>query len=109
MHKVVLRLVADPYDAPERAELAELGLRPKELAAAAAKGQVLRLAPDLVVATDAPEHALEALRRLPQPFTASQARQALSTTRRVALPLLEHLDSLGLTERVDGTSRSVRN
>lgn len=109
MRRVMLRLAADPYDAPEREELAELGLRPKELAAAAAKGQVLRLAPDLVVATDAPERALEALRRLPQPFTASQARQALSTTRRVALPLLEHLDSLGLTARVDGTSRAVRS
>lgn len=109
MRRVILRLAADPYDAPEREELAELGLRTKELAAAAAKGQVLRLAPDLVVATDAPERALEALRRLPQPFTASQARQALSTTRRVALPLLEHLDSLGLTERLDGTGRAVRS
>jgi len=34
---------------------------------------------------------------LSQPFTTSEARQALTTTRRVALPLLEHLDARGWT------------
>ena len=45
---------------------------------------------------------------LPQPFTASEARQALDTTRRVVIPLLEHLDRLGYTERVDETRRRCR-
>jgi selenocysteine-specific elongation factor len=45
---------------------------------------------------------------LPQPFTLSAARQALTTTRRVAVPLLEHLDRLGLTERVDDGLRRLR-
>lgn len=44
---------------------------------------------------------------LDQPFTLSQARQALSTTRRVAVPLLEHLDGRGWTRRVDGQLREV--
>ncbi|HEY0167462.1 MAG TPA: selenocysteine-specific translation elongation factor [Jatrophihabitans sp.] len=102
------RLAKDPFDAPERSELSELGLGVRDLAAAAGAGRVLRLAPDLVVAPDAAERALALVRALPQPFTASQARQALGTTRRVALPLLEHLDAVGLTVRVDGTQRAVR-
>ena len=48
------------------------------------------------------------MRALPQPFTASEARQALGTTRRVALPLLEQLDAAGLTVRIDGTRRTMR-
>jgi selenocysteine-specific elongation factor len=102
------RLARDPFDAPERSELSELGLGVKDLAAAARSGRVLRLAPDLVVAPDAAERALALVRALPQPFTASQARQALGTTRRVALPLLEHLDAIGLTVRVDEARRAVR-
>ncbi|MEO7261357.1 MAG: selenocysteine-specific translation elongation factor [Jatrophihabitantaceae bacterium] len=102
------RLAKDPFDAPERSELSELGLGVKDLAAAARTGRVLRLAPDLVVGPDAAERALALVRALPQPFTASQARQALGTTRRVALPLLEHLDAAGLTVRLDGTRRAVR-
>ena len=42
-----------------------------------------------------------------RPFTLSAARQALGTTRRVAVPLLEHLDSRGWTRRVDGSLREV--
>ncbi|HEX8092606.1 selenocysteine-specific translation elongation factor [Jatrophihabitans sp.] len=103
------RLAKDPFDAPERTELAELGLGVKDLAAAARTGRVLRLAPDLVVAPDALERAAALVRALPQPFTASQARQALGTTRRVALPLLEQLDAAGLTVRIDGTRRAVRS
>jgi selenocysteine-specific elongation factor len=44
---------------------------------------------------------------LPQPFTTSEARQALNTTRRVAIPLLEHLDSRGWTRRLDAGHREV--
>jgi len=102
------RLAAGPFDAPERSELAELGLGIRDLAAAERTGRVLRLAPDLVVAPDALERAAAAVRALPQPFTASQARQALGTTRRVALPLLERLDATGMTVRLDGSRRTVR-
>ncbi|MGH3897911.1 MAG: SelB C-terminal domain-containing protein [Pseudonocardiaceae bacterium] len=48
--------------------------------------------------------ATQRLRTLPNPFTLSQARQALDTTRRVAIPLLEHLANHGITHRLpDGT------
>ena len=47
------------------------------------------------------------LATLAQPFTTSEARQALGTTRRVVIPLLEHLDTRGWTRRVDTTHREV--
>jgi selenocysteine-specific elongation factor len=44
---------------------------------------------------------------LPQPFTAAEARQALHTTRRVAIPLLEFLDRAGITERLPDDRRRL--
>jgi len=61
------------------------------------------------VHVSAPDHAVAQIARLEQPFTLSQARQALGTTRRVAVPLLEHLDSTGRTVRVDAALRRVRS
>ena len=45
---------------------------------------------------------------LEQPFTTSQARQALRTSRRVAIPLLEYLDRARVTERLPGDLRRIR-
>lgn len=109
LQRVLDRVAADPFDAPDRDELARLGLDSRQLAAAAENGQLLRLAPDLVVAVNAPERAVELLAALDGPFTASQARQRLATTRRIALPLLEYLDRAGLTVRVDSTLRQLRH
>jgi selenocysteine-specific elongation factor len=69
---------------------------------------VVRLAPDIVLLPDGPAHAMRVLAGLPQPFTTSQARQALGTTRRVAVPLLEHLDRRGWTVRTDSGHRRVK-
>jgi selenocysteine-specific elongation factor len=69
---------------------------------------LLRLPGDIVLLPDALGQAAERLRALPQPFSLSTARQALATTRRVAVPLLEHLDAAGVTQRVDDGLRRVR-
>ncbi|HET6938155.1 MAG TPA: SelB C-terminal domain-containing protein, partial [Nocardioides sp.] len=42
------------------------------------------------------------------PFTTSAARQALGTSRRVALPLLAHLDRTGRTVRLADDTRRLR-
>lgn len=102
-----VRLRSEPFAAPEREDLAGLGLGPVELAAAARLGRILRLADDIVLLPDGPARAMRTLASLEQPFTLSAARQALGTTRRVAVPLLEHLDSRGWTRRVDGQLRVV--
>jgi selenocysteine-specific elongation factor len=95
-----------PFDAPEAARLVELGLGRRELAAAARAGALLVLSGGVVLLPDAPVHARELLRSLPEKFTVSQAKQAWHTSRRVAVPLLELLDRAGVTERLaDGTRR----
>ena len=97
-----------PFNAPEQSQLASLRLGRAELGAAATAGVILRLPGDVVLLPNAPQQAASLLRALPQPFTLSAARQAMSTTRRVAVPLLEHLDRIGLTERVDEGLRRLR-
>lgn len=123
--QAVERLRADlagaPFAAPGPARLAEIGLTGPLLDAAADAGAVLRIAPaddtgtgtggeggdggsgdgggDIVLLPGADREALRVLSALPQPFTPGQAAEALSTSRRVAVALLRHLDGLGLTER----------
>jgi selenocysteine-specific elongation factor len=105
--RVVGRLTESPFDAPDQHELQAGGLGARELAAAEALGLLLRLADGVVVLPSSPAQAMRVLAGLPQPFTTSEARQALGTTRRVAIPLLEHLDRRGWTRRLDGGHREV--
>ncbi|MBO2462604.1 selenocysteine-specific translation elongation factor [Actinomadura violacea] len=92
-------LASAPFEAPAEERLAELGLTGGALAAAEHAGAVLRLRDGVVLLPGADREALRILSALPQPFTPRQAGDALSTSRRVAVALLEHLDGLGLTER----------
>ncbi|AJI78606.1 selenocysteine-specific translation elongation factor [Corynebacterium singulare] len=101
------RLREEPFAAPEAADLKELGLGAKELAAAERAGRLLRLQGGVVLLPSAPREAQALVAQLEQPFTLSAARKVMGTTRRVAIPLLEHLDSIGVTRLVDG-QRTVR-
>jgi selenocysteine-specific elongation factor len=96
-----------PFAAPDAARLKELGLDTADLVALARDDHVLRVG-DTVLLPGADVRALEVLRALPQPFTTSQARQALGTSRRVALPLLAHLDRTGHTVRLPDDRRRLR-
>lgn len=104
---VEARLALRPFEAPEGDDLTALELGPKALAAAERAGRILRLEGEVVLLPTAPALAMRELAGLEQPFTTSQARQALGTSRRVAIPLLEHLDARGWTRRVDGNHREV--
>lgn len=103
----VCELLAErPFRSPTSGELVELGAGEAELAAAAREGLLVRLAPGVVLGPRAVEHATALLADLEQPFTPSQARQALDTSRRVVMPLLEHLSRRGCTRTLpDGTHR----
>ena len=70
-------------------------------------GALLRIADGVVLLPDAADRAAAVLAALAQPFTLSEARQALGTTRRVAVPLLELLDRRGLTRRLPDDRRVV--
>lgn len=101
-------LAAEPFRAPEADELTELSLGPKELAAAVRAGRLTRIADGVVLGPDAFDRAAEILTGLPQPFSVAEAKRALNTTRRVAVPLLEQLDARGVTKRADDGTRTVR-
>ncbi|MGW4488348.1 selenocysteine-specific translation elongation factor [Amycolatopsis sp. NPDC004368] len=101
------RFAENPFQAPEADELRELGLGPRELAAAVRLGRLSAITDGVVLGPDAPRRTAEVLAALDEPFTVSEARRALGSTRRVVVPLLEQLDALGATERLaDGTRRS---
>jgi selenocysteine-specific elongation factor len=101
-------LEQEPFQAPEADRLRALRLGARELAAAERAGALLRVSDAIVLLPGADQRAADVLKRLPQPFTTSQARQALNTTRRVALPLLDLLDRRGLTRRLPDDRREVR-
>jgi len=105
---VLADLEGAPFLAPDAGRLRELGLDSRAIAAAARAGLLLRVAEQIVLAPDARARAVRILARLPQPFTTAEARQALGTTRRVAIPLLEYLDRAGVTQRLPDDRRRLR-
>lgn len=107
LDEVRARLAHAPYAAPEAHDLDALGLTPAVLGAATKAGLLLRVAEGIYLLPGADAAAAAVLAGLPQPFPLTAARQALGTTRRVAVPLLEHLDARGLTRRVDASHREV--
>jgi selenocysteine-specific elongation factor len=101
-------LAAAPFASPDAGRLRQLGLDVRAITAAERAGLLLRISDQIVLAPGADAHAGRVLAGLPQPFTAAEARQALRTTRRVAIPLLEFLDRAGVTERLPDDRRRLR-
>lgn len=101
------RLAGSPFAAPATDELPALGLSPKVQGAAVRAGLLLCPAQGVVLLAGADDLAAERLAELPQPFTVSEARGHLGTSRRVVLPLLAHLDRTGRTRRLPDDRRRV--
>lgn len=101
-------LQRDAFGAPEAGRLVELGLGPRQVASLVKAGELLRLTDGVVLLPGADERALEVLAGLGPTFTLSEARQAMATSRRVAVPLLELLARTGRSVRTpDGGHRLV--
>jgi selenocysteine-specific elongation factor len=105
---VLADLAEAPFRAPDAERMRELRLDTRAAAAAERAGLLRRLPGNVLLAPDAPERAARILAGLPQPFTTSDARQALGTSRRVAIPLLEWLDRAGVTRRLADDRRTMR-
>ena len=101
-------LAAAPFSSPDAERLRKLGLDQRGIAAAVRAGELMRISEHIVLAPGADIVAAKVLAGLPQPFTAAQAREALGTTRRTAIPLLEFLDRAGVTERQADDRRLVK-
>jgi selenocysteine-specific elongation factor len=100
-------LAGRDFPVPGEEELAALGLRAAEVAAAVRAGRLLRVAPGVVLLPDTVRRAVDVLAGLPQPFTAGQAREALGTSRKVIVPLLEYLAARGATRRLPDARHQV--
>lgn len=109
LDRAVAAILADlsesPFRAPSAERLDELGLTSAALATAHRASALIRVADRVVLAPGADTHAAAILTEIPQPFTVSEARRALNSTRRVVLPLLELLDRQGLTQRLPDDRR----
>jgi selenocysteine-specific elongation factor len=101
-------LAAAPFGAPDSERLRQLGLDTRALAAAERAGLLRRLPGNVVLPADAAAQAERILAGLPQPFTTSAARQALRSSRRVVIPLLEWLDRERITRRLPDDRRTMR-
>jgi selenocysteine-specific elongation factor len=101
-------LATAPFVSPDAGRLRKLGLDGHSIAAAVRAGELMRISDQVVLAPGADVSAAAVLAALEQPFTAAAARQALGTTRRTAIPLLEFLDAAGITERLADDRRLVR-
>jgi selenocysteine-specific elongation factor len=92
------------------AALRELGADRKAAALLVRLGVLVEIAPGGYLGRSSLEAAVATLRRgFPggRPFAASEAREVLGTTRRTAIPLLEHLDRTGVTVRAGDLRRLV--
>ncbi len=108
LERLAAHLANRPFAAPDAAELAAIGLDDATAARLHREGRVLRVAPGIVLLPGADDEAVHLLGGLEAPFTTSAARQTLGTSRRVALPLLAHLDRTGRTVRLADDTRRLR-
>jgi selenocysteine-specific elongation factor len=107
---VVDALAARPLAPPPWASVAaEHGADARDLATLVQRRAIVR-AGKVTFAASAVDEATRALRAAPfaaRPFTAGEAREALPTSRKYLIPLLEHLARSGVTT-FDGTHHRLR-
>jgi len=108
--KVRQTLTDRPLDPPSRKELAPDVSSQRALRFLVETGEVTEISAELVMAAPALAQAVELIRtfiRAHGPATVSDLRQALGSSRRVIVPLLEHLDRTFVTLR-RGDKRILR-
>ncbi|GAA4355698.1 selenocysteine-specific translation elongation factor [Angustibacter luteus] len=98
----------EPVPAASAERLADLGLGRREVAAAVRAGQLVDCGHGVVLTPLARQRAADLLGTLQPGFAVGAVRDVWQTSRRVAVPLLEHLDALGLTVRDVQGLRSLR-
>ena len=103
-------LTAKPVEPPSRKELAPDPVSQRALRFLIETGEVVEISADLVMSAHGAADATERVRtfiREHGPATVSDLRQALGTSRRVVVPLLEFLDRTFVTLR-QGDKRTLR-
>jgi selenocysteine-specific elongation factor len=107
--RVVSLVTAAEPTPPTIAELRSQGVGREALEAAIRTGALVRIAPDLVLTPTLVGRAVDAVRESGSTgITVSGIRERLGTTRKYAVPLMEHLDRTGVTRR-SGDLRFARD
>jgi selenocysteine-specific elongation factor len=109
--RVVAAIEAGEPSPPSIAELVAAGTSRDVIEAAVRNGALVRVSAELALRPAFVDAALAALRDLQaagRPLTVSAFRERLGTTRKYAVPLLEHFDQQGITRR-QGDVRVVRS
>jgi selenocysteine-specific elongation factor len=88
-------------------ELERSGIGRSVIEAAARAGLVVQVSPNLIFTPATVDRAMTIVRAAPGGITVSAFWEALDTSRKFALPLLEHFDRTGVTRR-DGNLRYQR-
>jgi selenocysteine-specific elongation factor len=108
--KLRATLAAKPLEPPSRKELAPDAVAQQALRFLLQTSEAIELSDDLVFSTDGFARATEIVKKFlseRESATAGELRQALGTSRRIVIPLLERLDKDGVTRRA-GDKRSLR-
>jgi selenocysteine-specific elongation factor len=103
-------LAAKPLEPPSRKELTPDAASQRALRFLVETGEVVEIGAELVMSAQGVAQATETVRafiRAHGPATVSDLRQALGSSRRVVVPLLEHLDRTFVTLR-QGDRRALR-
>jgi selenocysteine-specific elongation factor len=95
------RLLAaiDSPTPPTMRELNATGFAADLIEAASREGLLVRVSPELVISADLVAHAETLVNAAPQGITVGEVREALGTSRKYAVPLMEWLDRQGITRR----------
>lgn len=97
----------NPFRPPDADRLRALGLSREVLAVLCRHGALVELASGVYLTPDAVEAAVTRLGAIGRPFTLGEGREALATTRRVAVPLMEYLHRIAKARRVEGDLHTV--
>jgi selenocysteine-specific elongation factor len=108
--RLVASIAAAGLAPPTVRELTASGFSPELIKAACAEGRLVRISPDIVITPDllAKAEAIVRAKAGPPGLTVSSFREALGTSRKYALPILEYFDAKGLTRR-QGDVRLLRS
>jgi selenocysteine-specific elongation factor len=95
---------------PSVKELAAAGFGAELIRAVAAEGRLVRVSPEIVLTPEFVARAEAIVRSNADPLgiTVSAFREALGTSRKYALPVLEYFDAKGITRR-QGDVRVLRH
>ena len=109
--KLVHTLAAKPFDPPSRKDLTPDALSQRALRFLIETGEVVEINTELVMAAQGVRQATDVIQKFIRargPATVSDLRQALGSSRRVVVPLLEYLDRTFVTLR-QGDKRALRH